>query len=91
MTPNPFAGLLHSRKFWLLMLDTVLGLATYFISKYAPLAAPDVKFVFGLIQPVFVTVILSITIEDRALIAERSAVAVAGCAGNGTAVASGEK
>jgi len=69
MTPNPFAGLLHSRKFWILILDTLLGLATYFVSKYAPAAADDVKFVFGLIQPMFVTVIVGIFVEDRALIA----------------------
>ena len=67
MNPNPFSGLLHSRKFWLLILDTVISLAIYFISKYVPGAAEDVKLVIGLLQPVFVSIILAIAVEDAAL------------------------
>ena len=69
MNPNPFSALLHSRKFWLAMFDLVLGLVTYFVAKYVPVAADDVKFVFAAIQPVFIMVIYGITAEDRALIA----------------------
>jgi hypothetical protein len=68
VNPNPFAALLHSRKFWLLMFDFILGLTTYFVGKYAPLAADDVKFVFAAVQPVFITVIYAIAKEDSALI-----------------------
>jgi hypothetical protein len=67
MTPNPFSGLIHSRKFWLLILDTVVSLLIYFISKYVPGAAEDVKLVIGLIQPVFVSIIIAIAVEDAAL------------------------
>ncbi len=67
MNPNPFVSLIHSRKFWLLILDTVVSLSIYFISKYVPGAAEDVKLVIGLLQPVFVSIILAIAVEDAAL------------------------
>lgn len=67
MTPNPFAALLHSRKFWLLILDTLVSGATYAITKYAaPQAANDALFFIGLLQPVFVALIAAITSEDNA-------------------------
>jgi len=64
MDPNPFKSLVHSRKFWLATFDAVLALATYFVAKYAPTAAEDVKFVFLTLQPVIVTLILAIAWED---------------------------
>jgi len=64
MNPNPFAALMHSRKFWLTVFDAVLALATFFVAKYVPQAAEDVKFVFLTIQPVFVSIILAIAWED---------------------------
>lgn len=64
MDPNPFKSLLHSRKFWLTMFDLVMGLATYFVTKYVPAAAEDVKFVFLSIQPMFVVLIAAIAWED---------------------------
>lgn len=64
MNPNPFAALLHSRKFWLTVFDAVLALTTFFVAKYLPQAAEDVKFVFLTIQPVFVAIILAIAWED---------------------------
>jgi hypothetical protein len=64
MNPNPFSALLHSRKFWLTVFDAVLALATFFVAKYVPQAAEDVKFVFLTIQPVFVSIILAIAWED---------------------------
>jgi hypothetical protein len=64
MSPNPFSALLHSRKFWLAILDTIFALTTFFVAKYAPTAAEDVKFVFVTLQPVFVAVILAIAWED---------------------------
>lgn len=67
MNPNPFSGLLHSRKFWLGMLDLILGVATYFLSKYAPDVAEDVKFVFAAVQPVLLTIIAAIAYEDVAM------------------------
>ena len=62
---NPFAGLLRSRKFWLLMLDTAISMATYFVTKYAaPALADDVLYFIGAIQPVFVVLIGAIAYED---------------------------
>jgi hypothetical protein len=66
MNPNPFAGLIHSRKFWLLVLDTFLGIATYIIGKYYIAFAADAKVLFGLLQPMFVAVIVGIFAEDNA-------------------------
>jgi len=64
MNPNPFSALLHSRKFWLAILDTVIGITTFFVVKYAPTAAEDVKFLFASLQPVFVAIILAVAWED---------------------------
>ena len=62
---NPFAGLLRSRKFWLLVLDTFVSFATFFVVKYAvPSLADDILFVIAGLQPVFVTIILAIAYED---------------------------
>jgi len=67
MNPNPFSALLHSRKFWLLTLDTVLAITVYFVNKYgSPSFAEDSKVLFGLLQPMFVAVIVGIFVEDNA-------------------------
>jgi len=63
---NPFAGLIRSRKFWLMVLDVVVSGSTYFIGKYAGAEGQDMLFIIGLLQPVFVTVIASVTVEDNA-------------------------
>ena len=63
---NPFAGLVRSRKFWLMVLDVLVSASTYFIGKYAGADGQDMLFVIGLLQPVFVTVIASVTVEDNA-------------------------
>jgi hypothetical protein len=74
MTPNPFSSLLHSRKFWLTILDLTVSIVLYFVGKYAgPSAFDDVKFLIFALQPVFVTIIIGITLEDRALIAAGAA------------------
>jgi hypothetical protein len=62
---NPFKALLMSRKFWLMVLDLVISLPTYFITKYSnPEAAKDVLFVIAALQPVFVVIIGAIAYED---------------------------
>jgi len=64
---NPIAGLLHSRKFLLLILDTIISLTLYFVGKYAaPSLAEDVKFIVAAYQPVFIAVIAGIALEDAA-------------------------
>ena len=62
---NPFALLVRSRKFWLLVLDTVISLILYFIGKYLPGAEADVKFAILALQPVVISVIVSIAWEDN--------------------------
>ncbi len=64
---NPVASLFKSRKFLLTLLDLVVSLSAYFITKYASVdASKDVLFLIGAIQPVFVTMIYSIAVEDAA-------------------------
>jgi hypothetical protein len=59
--------LLKSRKFWLMVADVVVSLATYFISKYAsPETSKDVLMVIGAMQPVVITLIASITVQNVA-------------------------
>ena len=63
-------GLLKSRKFWLLILDTVIsivltGMAMFLQEKY-PEAVEFAKFCILALQPVFVAVIGGIAYEDAA-------------------------
>lgn len=66
MTPNPFSSLLHSRKFWLLILDVIVSLSLYFVGKYAQMAYEDVKLIILTLQPVFLMIIYAIATEDVA-------------------------
>jgi putative effector of murein hydrolase len=59
--------LLQSRKFWLMIFDVVISLATYFIGKYLdPESVKDILFVIGSLQPVVLAVIASITVQNVA-------------------------
>ena len=61
------SALFRSRKFCTMLLDVVVGLAVYFVTKYAaPSAAEDVMMVIGLMQPVVLAVIAGWAIEDAA-------------------------
>lgn len=65
MDQNPIKSLLGSRKFLLLVLDVVVSVILYFASKYAsPSVADDVKTLIGLMQPVWIAVIVAITIQN---------------------------
>lgn len=61
---NPWKLLLRSRKFWLMVLDTVISLVVFFVAKYAAVALEDIKFLIAALQPVFVMLIYSIAYED---------------------------
>lgn len=57
----------RSRKFLTLLLDTVISLSTYFVTRYvAPDYAKDVLFVIGALQPVALAVIVMWGVEDAA-------------------------
>ena len=59
--------LLHSSKFLAVVIDVVLSLAVYFVSKYfAPTIAEDVLFVIAAFNVVFATLIAGIAAEDAA-------------------------
>ena len=59
---NPFSLLLKSRKFWLMVLDAVVSLLLLFFADF-----PNIEAVIGIMQPVFVAVIVGIAVEDAAL------------------------
>ena len=59
--------MLHSRKFWLMIADLVFSVAIYFIAKYVnPLLAEDILWLIAMIQPVIISVIAGIALEDAA-------------------------
>ena len=57
-----------SRKFWLAILDVAISTATYFISKYVnPVTGADILWLIGAWQPVIISVIIGIAVEDAAV------------------------
>ena len=66
MNPNPFSALLHSRKFWLLILDTLVSTATMILT--IALVPEQLEFALKLIaiyQPVFITIITAVAWNDN--------------------------
>lgn len=64
---NPFAGLVRSRKFWLLVIDTIgSGVALVGGWYFAPQELGKVVAFIGLLQPLFIFVVNAITQEDVA-------------------------
>lgn len=61
MVLQPFLKLLYSRKFLLMVLDTVVSIVLHFFAD-----VPNVEFLIGAIQPVFVALIVAIAVEDAA-------------------------
>ena len=59
--------ILKSRKFWLMMVDVVVSTAAYFIAKYvAPETGNDIMWLIGAWQPVVISLIVGIAVEDSA-------------------------
>lgn len=67
MNPNPFKKLLHSRKFWLVMLDTIISVLGLVVTQFFPESKDFVLALIVSIQPAFITLIMGITAEDVAL------------------------
>lgn len=64
---NPFAGLLLSRKFWTLILDTVISTVILVGGWYlSPDTLDRVVAVIAIYQPVFIALIAAIASEDNA-------------------------
>jgi hypothetical protein len=58
---GPLKKLLFSRKFLLLVLDTVISVSLFYFAKFE-----GVEFLIATLQPVFVFIIVAIAIEDAA-------------------------
>ncbi|MFA5208271.1 MAG: hypothetical protein WC428_06540 [Candidatus Paceibacterota bacterium] len=59
--------ILKSRKFWLMVFDVVLSTATYFIGQYvSPEVGNNILWLIGAWQPVIVSLIVGIAVEDAA-------------------------
>lgn len=59
--------LLHSRKFLVLVLDTVISLILFYATKtLAPASLNDIKELIAILQPLFLTMIYSVAKEDAA-------------------------
>jgi hypothetical protein len=65
---SPIKALFSSRKFLLMLLDTIVSIALYFVGKYIPNAEADIKFVILGLQPVIISVIIAIAYEDAKII-----------------------
>jgi drug/metabolite transporter (DMT)-like permease len=63
---NPILRLFRSRKFLLLILDTVISFALYLVGYFNPDALEMTQLFIGLLQPVFVALIAAIALEDAA-------------------------
>lgn len=63
---SPWAKLLKSRKFWLLILDTVVSIVLFVAGAYFPQAQETVKFMIVTMQPIFIFLIMAIAWEDAA-------------------------
>jgi hypothetical protein len=63
-TASPMKKLLHSRKFLILCLDTVISLITFVVGMYFLNAQETTFFIIATIQPIFIFIIGAIAYED---------------------------
>ena len=57
-----------SRKFWLMVFDVVISTATFFVTNYiSPELQKVILFLIGAWQPVVISVIIGIAVEDAAV------------------------
>jgi len=61
-------SLFVSRKFWLMVIDITVSISAYFVGKYAnPSISQDILWMIGILQPVMISLIMGIALEDAAL------------------------
>jgi len=59
--------ILKSRKFWLMVFDVAISTATYFVTNYvSPEIGNNILWLIGAWQPVIVSLIIGIAVEDAA-------------------------
>jgi len=59
----------QSRTFWATVVDVVVSLVVYFVTKYAaPTVTTDVLFVIGLLQPVVIAYVVGKNYQDAHII-----------------------
>lgn len=61
---NPFARLAQSRRAWIALLDCIVILITYFVSKYVPSVSEDLKFVIAALQIPVALLLTYFTVDD---------------------------
>ena len=61
---NPVRALFRSRKFLLLLLDTIISTVIFAVGKWFNAASGDLALLIGIYQPVFVMLIGAIAYED---------------------------
>jgi hypothetical protein len=82
------AGLLRSRKFWIMLVDVLASTVLYFLAKYSSESmVNDVKFLIASYQPVILLVIGAIAYEDGANVKAKSVSDAAAITANAASVA----
>lgn len=59
-------ALIHSRKFWIMVIDLVVSLVLHYAGKMSPALLGETQYLIAVLQPVFVAVIGGIAWEDAA-------------------------
>ena len=63
----------QSRKFWLTVVDLVVSVSTYFVTKYvSPESSKDILFLLAACQPVVITLIASYTYQNTVAMKARA-------------------
>jgi hypothetical protein len=75
MTKTP---LLQSRRFWLTILDTVISLITLIAGAYFPENKELTIAIVAILQPVFIALIIALTVDDAQQVRMQTALKLAG-------------
>ena len=57
-------GLFGSRRFWTMLIYTIVSVALYFVGKYFQVAAEDVKFLIAALLPIALALVAAYTVDD---------------------------
>lgn len=59
------SNLLRNAKFWTALFGAAVALIGYFVGKYAPTYAEDVKFVIGVIEPIVAIILAALFLDSQ--------------------------